>query len=135
MRGPNNVGRAVQRDSTLLLYVTPFREQKKSWELLPQTFDQFQTSCNNTQQHATRCGNGCKMLQCCVHLNGVIEEKQRLCTSCTCILHFGTFRGCPSPDNDVNRPFSSSRQPLLQSESKCEVFVMGISSSLHMNEN
>ena len=73
------------------------------------------------------------MLQCCVHLNGVIEQKQRLCTSCTCILHFGTFRGCPSPDNDVNRPFSSSRQPLLQSESKCEVFVMGISSSLHMN--
>ena len=34
-----------------------------------------------------------------------------------------------------NRPFPSSRLPPLQSESKCEVFVMIISSTLHMNEN
>ena len=34
-----------------------------------------------------------------------------------------------------NRPFSSSCLPPLQSESKCEVFVMVISSTLHMNEN
>ena len=35
----------------------------------------------------------------------------------------------------VNRPFPSSCLPPLQSESKCEVFVMIISSTLHMNEN
>ena len=34
-----------------------------------------------------------------------------------------------------NRPFPSSCLPPLQSESKCEVFVMVISSTLHMNEN
>ena len=35
----------------------------------------------------------------------------------------------------LNRPFPSSSLPPLQSESKCEVFVMVISSTLHMNEN
>ena len=34
-----------------------------------------------------------------------------------------------------NRPFPSSCLPPLQSESKCEVFVMVISSTLHLNEN
>ena len=34
-----------------------------------------------------------------------------------------------------NRPFPSSCLPPLQSETKCEVFVMVISSTLHMNEN
>ena len=34
-----------------------------------------------------------------------------------------------------NRPFPSSCLPSLESESKCEVFVMVISSTLHMNEN
>ena len=34
----------------------------------------------------------------------------------------------------INRPFPSSSLPPLQSESKCEVFVMVISSTLHMNE-
>ena len=33
-----------------------------------------------------------------------------------------------------HRPFPSSSLPPLQSESKCEVFVMVISSTLHMNE-
>ena len=35
----------------------------------------------------------------------------------------------------LNRPFPSSRMSPLQSESKCEVFVRVISSTLHMNEN
>ena len=35
----------------------------------------------------------------------------------------------------LNRPFPSSCLPPLQSESKCEVFVMVISSTLHMNDN
>ena len=32
----------------------------------------------------------------------------------------------------LNRPFPSSRQPPLQSESKCEVFVMVISSTFYI---
>ena len=36
---------------------------------------------------------------------------------------------------EVNKPFPSSCLPPFQSESKCEVFVMVISSTLHMNEN
>ena len=34
-----------------------------------------------------------------------------------------------------NRPFPSSPQSLFQSESKCETFVMIISSNFNMNEN
>ena len=34
-----------------------------------------------------------------------------------------------------NRPFPSSCLPSLESESKCKVFVMVISSTLHLNEN
>ena len=34
-----------------------------------------------------------------------------------------------------NRPFLSSPQSLFQSESKCETFVMKISSNFNMNEN
>ena len=36
---------------------------------------------------------------------------------------------------EVNRPFPSSCLPPPQSESLCVVFVMAISSTLHMNEN
>ena len=38
-------------------------------------------------------------------------------------------------DNLSNLPFPSSSLPPVQSESKCEVFVMVINSTLHMNEN
>ena len=34
-----------------------------------------------------------------------------------------------------NRPFPSSPKSLFQSESKCEIFVMVISSNFNMNEN
>ena len=58
MRGPNNVGRAVQNlDPKLLRYVLAITEQKNGWKLLAQKFDQVQTSCNNSQQHATGCAN------------------------------------------------------------------------------
>ena len=33
VRGPNNVGRAVQTDPTLLHYASAITEQKKCWEL------------------------------------------------------------------------------------------------------
>ena len=50
VRGPNNVGRAVQTDPTLLRYTLVITEQKKCWELLAEKFDQFQTLRNNMQQ-------------------------------------------------------------------------------------
>ena len=56
MRGPNNFGRAVQADPTLLRYAFTIAEQKNvNWELLAQTFDWFQTLRNISQQHATGC--------------------------------------------------------------------------------
>ena len=53
VRGPNNVGRAVQTDPTFLRYALAITEQKKCWELLAEKFDRFQTLGNNTQQHPT----------------------------------------------------------------------------------
>ena len=58
VRGPSNVGRAVQTDPTLLRYASAITEQKKCWELLAEKFDRFQTLRNNIQQHATGCANG-----------------------------------------------------------------------------
>ena len=55
VRGPNNVGRAVQTDPTLLRYASAITEQKKCWELLSEKFDRFQTLRNNTQQHPRTC--------------------------------------------------------------------------------
>ena len=48
LRGPNNVGRVVRTDTTLLRYTSVIAEQKKCWELLAQTFDRFQTLLNNS---------------------------------------------------------------------------------------
>ena len=59
--GPNNVGRAVQTHPTLLCNALAITEQKKCWEWLAAKFDRFQTLRNNTQQHATGCGNGRNM--------------------------------------------------------------------------
>ena len=39
VRSPNNGGRAVQTDPTLLSYASVVTEQKKFWELLAQKFD------------------------------------------------------------------------------------------------
>ena len=61
--GPNNAGRAVQTDPTLLRYASAITEQKKCWELLAEKVDRFQTWCNNTQQHPTTCNRVCKGTQ------------------------------------------------------------------------
>ena len=53
--GPNNVGRAVQTDPTLLRYASAITEQKKCWESLAEKFDQYQTLRNNIQQHVRGC--------------------------------------------------------------------------------
>ena len=63
VRGPNNVGRAVQTDPTLLRYASAITEQNKCWELLAEKFDRFQTLRNNTQQHPTTCNRVCKRTQ------------------------------------------------------------------------
>ena len=57
VRGPNNVGRTVQTDPTLLRYASAITEQKKWWELLAKKFDRFQNLRNNTQQNATGCAH------------------------------------------------------------------------------
>ena len=62
-RGPNNVGRAVQADPTLLRYASAITEEKKCWELLAEKFDRFQTLRNNTQQHPTTCNRVWKRTQ------------------------------------------------------------------------
>ena len=63
VRGPNNVGRAVQTDPTLLRYALAITKQKKCWELLAEKFDRFQTLRNNMQQHPTTCNRVCKLTQ------------------------------------------------------------------------
>ena len=52
VRGPNNVGRAVQTDPTLLRYASAITEQKKCWEMFAEKFDRFQTL---SKQHPTTC--------------------------------------------------------------------------------
>ena len=39
-------------DLTFLCYASVITEQEKCWELLAQQFDQFQTSCNDSQHRA-----------------------------------------------------------------------------------
>ena len=63
VRGPNNVGRAVRTDPTLLRYALTITEQKKCWELMAEKFERFQTLRNNTQQHPTICNRLCKRTQ------------------------------------------------------------------------
>ena len=63
VRGPNNVGRAVQTDPTLSRYASAITEQKKCWELLAEKFDRLQNLRNNTQQHPTTCNKVCKRTQ------------------------------------------------------------------------
>ena len=63
VHGPNNVGRVVQTDPTLLRYASAVTEPKKCWELLAEKFDRFQTLRNNTQQHPTTCNRVSKRTQ------------------------------------------------------------------------
>ena len=63
VRGPNNVGKAVQTDPTLLRYASAITEQKKCWELLAEKFDRFQTLRNNAQRHPTTRNRVCKRTQ------------------------------------------------------------------------
>ena len=61
--GPNNVGRAVQTDPTLLRHASAITEQKKCWELFAEKFDRFQTLRNNIQQ-GVQTDATCNIQQC-----------------------------------------------------------------------
>ena len=63
VRGHNNVGRAVQTDPTLLRYASTITEQKKCWELFPQKFNPFQTSCYSMQK-SVQTDATCNTQQC-----------------------------------------------------------------------
>ena len=63
VRGPNNAGRAVQTDPTLLRHALVITEQKKCCDLFAQNFDRFQILHKNSQQHATTCSRVCKRTQ------------------------------------------------------------------------
>ena len=63
VRGPYNVGRAVQTDLTLLCYSSAITEQKNCWELLAEKFDWFQTLRNNMQQ-VVETDATCNIQQC-----------------------------------------------------------------------
>ena len=67
VRDPNNVGRAVQTDPTLLRYASAITEQKKCWELLAEKFDWFQTFRNNMQK-GVQTDSTCNIQQCWVFL-------------------------------------------------------------------
>ena len=94
VRGPNNVGSAVQTDPLLFRYALTTMEQKKCWE-----FDRFHTLCNNPQQHATTCNKVCKRTQhatsknagscwqqCCLRLHGaLVNYKENVSRNSCCI--------------------------------------------------
>ena len=73
--GPNNVGRAVQTDPTLLRYASAITEQKKCWELLAKKFDRFQTLRNNMQQGVQTEATS-NIQQRCVRLHGALNNFQ-----------------------------------------------------------
>ena len=63
---PNNVGRAVQTNPTLLRDASAITEQKKYWELLAENFDRFQTLRNNIQhmKQGVQTDATCNIQQC-----------------------------------------------------------------------
>ena len=60
---PNNVGRVVEMDLTLLRFALVIMEQKKCWESLAEKFDQLQTLRNNMQQ-GVQTDATCDIQQC-----------------------------------------------------------------------
>ena len=63
VHGPNNVGRVVEMDPTLLRFALVIMEQKKCWESLAEKFDQLQTLRNNMQQ-GVQTDATCDIQQC-----------------------------------------------------------------------
>ena len=64
VRGPSNVGRAVQTDPTLLRYASAISNKRNVgsfWLKSLTGFKRCATTRNNIQQHATWCANGRNM--------------------------------------------------------------------------
>ena len=64
VRGPNNVGRAVQTHLTLLRYASAIRNKRyvgSCWLKNLTGYKLCATTRNNIQQHATGCANGHNM--------------------------------------------------------------------------
>ena len=80
--GPNNVGRAVQTDPTLLRNASAITEQKKCWELLAEKFDRFQTLLNNKQTRSNNMQHGVQTdAKCNIHCwELLVNNVASLCT-------------------------------------------------------
>ena len=66
VRGPINVGRAVQTDPTLLRYTSAIAEQKKCWELLAEKLTGFKlcATASNSMQQGVQTDSTCNIQQC-----------------------------------------------------------------------
>ena len=104
VRCPNNVGKVLQTDPTLLRYASAIREQKKCWELLAEKFDRFQTLRNNTQQHPTTCNRVCKRTQ---HLTS---------NNVTCCRCYPTPDELEPPVTETDRPYPDIDEPRITSD-------------------
>ena len=95
VRGPNNVGRAVQTDPTLLRYALAITERKKCWELLAEKFDWFQTfraeqraTTSNNMQQSVQTDATCNIQQCWeLFVNNVAS----ICTQPKAHAHYARF--------------------------------------------
>ena len=64
LRGPNNVGRAVQTDPTLLCHASAIMKQQKCWELLAPNFAQQLPTTRNNMQQVVQTDVICNIQQC-----------------------------------------------------------------------
>ena len=101
VRSPNNIGRAVQTDPTLLRYASAITEQKKCSELPAQKFDRFQTLRNNSQQDATTCNRVCKRIQ---HFCATLwrSRNKRIVGSCW-LKSLTGFKLCATTSNNMQQ--------------------------------
>ena len=98
VRGPNNVGRAVQKDPTLLRYASAITEQKKCWEFLAEKFDRFQTVRDNKQQ-GVQTDATCNIQQCWELL---VNNVASVCTQSYTSAWVNT-KICPPPLTNIMR--------------------------------
>ena len=95
VRGPNNVGRAVQTDPTLLRYASAITEKKKCWELLAESLTCFKlcaTTSNNMQQ-GVQTDATCNIQQCWELLtNNAASVCTRLQVTIYPVIHISSCR-------------------------------------------
>ena len=102
VRGPNNVGRAVQTDPTLLRHASAITEQRNvgsCWLKSLASFKLCATTSNNIQQ-GVQTEATCNIQKCCVRLHGALKVgidlfKKYHNTFCCKRLHKYCFQFCP----------------------------------------